>query len=187
MKIFGIGLERTGTTSLAAAMARIGFTACHLPRTTNQIDEVDFSDDITVACRFVDLDLRYPGSKFILTMRDESAWLDSCRRWYGHLAAARTRDYTAEDAARRLYGAEIFDPEAWLEGRRRHEDFVRRYFIERPWALLMIDICGGQGWAQLLPFVADAMPCFPCENAFSMAPVEAAPAAASETDLTAML
>ncbi len=164
MKIFGIGLERTGTVSLAVAMTRLGFTTCHFPRTTTEIDAVDFSNDITVACRFQDLDRRYPGSKFILTTREETAWLDSCERWYGHLAEQGIEDFTAQWAARQLYGEPLFCRDAWYAGRFEHEETVRDYFVDRPGDLLVLDICGGAGWGELLPFVA---PEFPRENVFA--------------------
>lgn len=166
MRIFGIGLERTGTTSLAAAMRRMGFTTRHFPRTTNEIDEADFSNDITVACRYRELDALYPGSKFILTIREEEAWLDSCVRWYGHLAEQRVLDFTAMAAARLLYGAEIFAPALWHIGRVEHEAAVAAYFADRSGDLLVVDICGGQGWEKLMPFLAPAMPAFPQENVF---------------------
>lgn len=166
MKIFGIGLERTGTTSLAAAMRRLGFTTHHFPRTTNEIDEADFSNDITVACRYRDLDVLYPGSKFILTLREEEAWLDSCARWYGSLAENHVLDFTAMAAATQLYGSEFFDPELWRIGSKYHELAVRGYFADRPGDLLIIDICAGQGWEQLLPFLGAALGPFPWENVF---------------------
>jgi hypothetical protein len=166
MKIFGIGLERTGTTSLAAAMRRIGFTTHHFPRSTNEIAEADFSNDITVACRYRDLDRLYPGSKFILTVREEEAWLDSCERWYGSLLQNRVLDFTGMAAALYLYGIEVFDREIWRAGRAYHERGVLAHFADRPGDLLVIDICGGEGWEKLLPFLAGAMPPFPCENVF---------------------
>ncbi len=165
MKIFGIGLERTGTTSLMRAMQMLGFTCCHFPRTTNEIDAADFSNDISVACRFMYLDGRYLSSKFILTVREEESWLDSCRRWYGRLAEQGILDFTAGNAAQFLYGVTEFNAEAWAAGRRRHEETVRDYFVNRPGDLLVLDICGGQGWPALLAFVAGLRE-FPRENVF---------------------
>jgi hypothetical protein len=166
MKIFGIGLERTGTTSLAAAMRVLGFTTRHFPRSTNEIDEADFSNDITVSCRFRELDAAYPGSKFILTVREIEAWLDSCERWYGFLLENRVMDFTGMAAALYLYGIEVFDREIWREGYISHRIAVLAYFARRPDDLLVLDICGGQGWERLLPFLAPVMPEFPRENIF---------------------
>ncbi len=168
MKIFGIGLERTGTTSLAAAMRLIGFSTHHFPRTTNDINEADFSNDITVACRFRELDTLYPGSKFVLTVRDEEAWLDSCARWYGRLADEHILDFAAMASADKIYGSEFFDRELWRIGRWQHEQAVHDYFSGRPGDLLVLDICGGQGWEALLPFLAGALPAFPRENVFQI-------------------
>src|SRR5262249_9811138 len=78
MKIFGIGLSRTGTTSLTYAFAELGLRAHHFPRTRAFIDEADAATDTPVAAWYKELDVLYPGSKFIVTPRSIPDWLDSC-------------------------------------------------------------------------------------------------------------
>jgi hypothetical protein len=167
-RIFGIGLERTGTTSLAKAVTMLGLKAVHFPYNIRDIVQADFADDLPVTCRFVELDSRFPGSKFILTTREEIAWLASCERWYTYLAASDDNNFLGGYCLKQLYGTAIFDRDAWLQGRRTFEKYVATYFQARPQDLLTLDVCGGQSWDVLLPFIASVFPhSFPRENAFA--------------------
>ncbi|MFC1452265.1 sulfotransferase [Verrucomicrobiota bacterium] len=86
--MFGIGLGRTGTKSLTEALEQLGFRTKHCPRfflddeARPCIDWADFDShdaltDEGVALVYQEADRRYPGSKFILTMRDPEDWLRS--------------------------------------------------------------------------------------------------------------
>src|SRR6266498_5883945 len=89
-KIFGIGLSKTGTTSLSSALNALGIKTVHFPcddRTYTQVTGGDLRlsilktcqgiADITVAPYYPQLSALYPGSKFILTVREKSTWLES--------------------------------------------------------------------------------------------------------------
>lgn len=92
-KIFGIGLPKTGTGTLNEALNRLGFKSIHfgstecdemrdkLYRGIYKFDLLERYDAVTNACEtyYAQLDKVYPGSKFILTVRDKDAWLDSAR------------------------------------------------------------------------------------------------------------
>jgi hypothetical protein len=101
VKIFGIGLSRTGTHSLGSALTTLGFRSVHFPcdsATREEIyrhfaagaaslrlsllDLVDAVVDTPVTCVYKALDQRYPGSRFILTTRDMAPWLNSCERYW---------------------------------------------------------------------------------------------------------
>ncbi|WP_295888478.1 sulfotransferase, partial [uncultured Thiohalocapsa sp.] len=90
MKIFCIGLSKTGTTSLTEALKILGYDAVHWYATKHAfrytddggIDiDWDFFErhdafaDTPIARIYPQLDERYPDAKFILTLRDEDAWL----------------------------------------------------------------------------------------------------------------
>ena len=75
-KVFGIGLSKTGTTSLSAALAILGYRSKHFPK-DEDFARYDAFSDITVAMKFKTLDRFFPGSQFIYTVRDEPAWLAS--------------------------------------------------------------------------------------------------------------
>lgn len=168
-KVFGIGLSRTGTTSLAAALDVLGYRTKHCPLHVWDIDHHDASTDIGVAARFEFLDGVYPGSKFIYTVRGVEAWLASCQRWW---TRPERREQTQDGAIvscleyeRILYGGVGFNQDRFLDAYARHDEHVREWFADRPDDLLIMNICNGDGWEKLLPFLGfgDEVP-FPCRN-----------------------
>ena len=86
--IFGIGFPRTGTHSLRRALEILGFA----PDKDTHILLRNFYrgnfkipgewDMVTggISHYYIALDKKYPGSKFVLTLRDEDDWLDSVNR-----------------------------------------------------------------------------------------------------------
>lgn len=113
-KLFCIGFNKTGTTSLAAALCSLGF------RVGDQIQAELLIDDwarrdfhrIIAYCRTADafqdvpfslnhtyavMDHAYPGAKFILTIRDSAdEWFDSLLRFHAKLIG-KHRVPTADD------------------------------------------------------------------------------------------
>jgi hypothetical protein len=165
MKIFGIGLSRTGTTSLTFALSRLGLHAYHFPRSRDEIDAADAATDTPVAASFDQLDAAYPGSKFILTIRCLPDWLDSCEAFW-HSCLHLFDEFTSA-IHRQLYGREDFDRVAFSDAFVRHQDRVQSHFALRSQDLLIMDICAGDGWAQLCPFLGCDPPLapFPHRNA----------------------
>ena len=85
-RIFGVGMHKTATKSLAAAARILGFDGVHWPSVawvrqaydqikgngaSALIDGVYCAMDLPVTLFWRELDAAYPGSKFILTVRDE--------------------------------------------------------------------------------------------------------------------
>ena len=165
-KVFGIGLSKTGTTSLTRALGILGFRAIHYPPLSELLEllsEYDAATDTSVACSYSDLATRFPDSKFILTVRDEASWLRSAEGEFGR------REVTLEwkrEVRRRLYGSTEWDPARFLDGFRRHHRQVRAYFAREPRRLLELDIIGGAGWEPICGFLGCAIPDepFPREN-----------------------
>lgn len=168
-KTFGIGLSRTGTTSLTLALEALGLSVVHFPTTMKQIEEHDAASDTPVAASFQFLDSRFPGSKFIYTVRDLPEWLESCRRFWGK----RQKSFFAANPfivnlERHLYGGIDFDPERFRHAYARHDAQVRGHFAGRPGDLLVVDICGGDArWGPLCEFLGADVPDipFPSTNA----------------------
>src|SRR6185503_19618665 len=91
--IFGIGLSKTGTTSLYAALHELGYRSAtygHMAElglsdwfrgdfTTDYLAGYDAVTDLPIGVFYAQLDMRYPGSKFILTVRDVESWLVSAK------------------------------------------------------------------------------------------------------------
>ncbi len=167
-KTFGIGLSRTGTTSLTLALEALGLSAVHFPTTMKQIKEHDAATDTPVAASFQFLDSRFPGSKFIYTVRDLPEWLESYRRFRGRRGNLFAAIPFIVKLQRHLYGGIDFDPERFRHAYARHDAQVRGHFAERLGDLLVVDICGGDTrWEPLCEFLGADVPDipFPSTNA----------------------
>jgi len=185
-KIFGIGLSKTGTTSLTRALQLLGYRSIHFPffylkpqRHGLQLDHSrlerwDAITDSPIPCFYKQLDKAFPGSKFVLTVRDINRWLDSCE--YNHIWPG---EYVHNKAVSRflyvnqilqmhhaLYGSIWFDRMRFNYYYQKHIDDVMDYFSDRPDDLLIYNISGGEQWAPLCEFLNKQIPDtqFPKEN-----------------------
>ncbi len=164
-KIFGIGLPRTGTTSLKEALTLLGIPSIHWVREDllkHALRMYTGLCEMPVTTRYQELDRRCPDSKFILTVLESEDWLESCRRWYlahppqGPLARSRIE----------LFGTPHFDPTVFTRLYATHHATIDEYFRSRPGTLLKINICRGEGWEKLAPFLGMPVPSisFPHSN-----------------------
>lgn len=181
-RVFGIGLSRTGTRSLSMALHVLGWDTIHYPvdeQTFQQLSRGDYDlailneyhgiTDITVAPYFAQLDRQFPGSKFILTVRDREPWLRSCRfHWEGRSAFNETtcaEEETYMNVRRLLraavYGCYSYNPERFAYVYDTHLRNVLEYFEDRPEDLLVLDICGAHGWEPLCEFLGTDVPAQP--------------------------
>ena len=165
-KIFGIGLSKTGTNSLNEALRLLGFRSEHYFFDLDRIDQLDAATDTPIARAYKELDRKYPGSKFVLTVRDEGSWLASCRNQL-------SRPYKSKEVAELrldLYGTTIFEESRFRHAYRRHRRDVKRHFRRRPEDLLLLDVCAGEGWEKLCPFLGRDIPeaPFPHLNAWDL-------------------
>ncbi|MGE0790477.1 MAG: sulfotransferase family protein [Sandaracinaceae bacterium] len=172
--VFGLGLSRTGTRSLTAALHVLGVDTVHYPidadsfraMATGKLDfqlmeSFDGITDIATVPYYPDLAERYPDAKFILTHRDEDAWLRSCElHWSGRdpFQETSSEGQTNHMLVRRLlraavYGTYEFEPERFRRVYRKHLADVRRFFADQPGRLLELDIVSGAGWEPLCRFL----------------------------------
>jgi Sulfotransferase domain len=156
-KLFGVGISRTGTTSLAAALNQLGIPTIHWPTSMHAICKYRGAVDTTVACRYVELDQIFPGSLFIYTERDASTWLESVRghfRAFGDdLMLPEGHKQFAEEANIRLYGAIRPIDRTLLESYTRHHESLLSYFKRDPDRLLRMNLAKGDGWGSLCSFL----------------------------------
>jgi hypothetical protein len=113
--------------------------------------------DTPVALGFQYLDLMYPGSKFILTLRrNVDEWLDSCE-WLFENHVSKVKDEHQVEFVRKihkvLYGGEDFDRGRFRQAYFQHVDRVLKHFKGRDKDLLVMDITSGDGWDKLCPFL----------------------------------
>lgn len=187
-KVFGLGLSRTGTTSLAAALEQLGMKIAHFPLDDNTICELtngryrltilcshDGITDITTIPFYKELDLAYPGSKFILTVRDKDSWLASLNallmreppvsefeKYANRPDAAKFKKFLREA----VYGSNTFSRREMSAAYDRHTYDVMGYFKNRPEDLLTLDIIGGDSFSKLCRFLkySESDACFPHLN-----------------------
>lgn len=173
VKVFGIGFHKTGTTSLGLALEHFGYRVCHgavplrealghrlmmhllddrhLEPIMRVARHYDAFEDNPWFVLYRELDRRFPGSKFILTIRDEARWLDSACRYFGP---------TRSDLRRWIYGdaSPLGNEQRWAERYRSHNDAVTSYFSARPDDLLVVDWEHGDGWNELAAFLGRTPP-----------------------------
>lgn len=149
-KVFGVGLSKTGTHSLAAALERMGYAVMHFPLPGEVLADAERYDalvDTPVILHMAELDRRYPDALFVLTVREIESWIVSCRRHW-----ERTEPSEAGRQARRLvYGTAGFDEKTFRRVYRRHHARVQALFGDRPGKLLVMNIVAGDGYEKLCP------------------------------------
>lgn len=156
MKVFGIGLARTGNASLRQALDILGYSCIHFPRHILQIENCAAAVDTSVTVGFKFLDLMYPGSKFILTTRDTESWLESCEAyWAKH---HKVQDAFIAQVHRTLYGTEQFDQAMFTAAMSNHIADVLTYFGRRKDLLLFR---ATDGWTPICEFLGKPMPDMP--------------------------
>jgi hypothetical protein len=162
MRIYGIGLSRTGTTSLNQALYHLGYGSYH---TNCLIDPTRYQSmtDTVPTYFYRQLYEFYPDSKFILTVRDVDDWL---RSWAKH-----DRNLTLKESVAwmryLIYGQTNFDPEVWRQVYFAHVREVQRAI--EPERLLVLNLCTNPSWKPLCEFLGVSIPDveFPHLNKFS--------------------
>lgn len=176
-RIFGIGMHKTGTTSLSNALTILGFDSAHWlnPRWARNIWEEMATQgksstaerhyaisDLPLPLLYKELDRAYPNSKFILTVREEVDWLTSVRdHWNALLNIFRdtwNNDCFTHKVHTLLYGRKMFDPLIFLNRYRRHNEEVKEYFKDRPDDLLILGIDEPRRWEKLCAFLKCDVP-----------------------------
>lgn len=181
-KVFGIGLSKTGTSSLDRALNDLGIDSIHFPHDPQTLRELAAGNyrlsvlqrhqavtDITVAPFYPQLDAAYPGAKFVLTVRESEAWYRSIESHWAFMREWAARDdhfrRFSEYITACVYGAHDCQRDRFLYVYREHEAAVRRYFAGRDEDLLVIDVCAGEGWEKLCPFLGFETPNRPFPHA----------------------
>ncbi|WP_026280582.1 sulfotransferase [Thioalkalivibrio sp. ALE9] len=201
-KIFVIGRNKTGTTSVRRTFEGLGFPVGD-QRMAERLYDRDYFEgrfeaivdychsaqvfqDVPFSCpgTFRHLDVAFPGSLFILTVRD------SPEQWHQSLVHFHSRKFgrsgqvpTADDLRRarysrtgfvyntvRLHGTpdhDPYNPEIMMAHYRRHNRDVTEYFRERPEDLLVLNLAEPGAYQRFLAFLGlpdDPAGDFPWEN-----------------------
>lgn len=169
-KVFGIGTLKTGTTSLGAALSILGCNhtnknrqkllryvrASEMGPVYKWVDRHDSFEDWPWPLIYRELDARFPGSRFILTVRaHESDWLKSMVGLSERVGPTRGREMFFG------YSMPAGHENEYLERYRAHTREVRRHFRGRPNQLLEISWGKGDEWERLCGFLDLPMPDVP--------------------------
>lgn len=155
MKIFGIGLSKTGTNSLTQALEMMGYKIAHYPPPDMfevlATDKLDGCTDIPTALRYKTLDKKFPGSKFILTMRDRDTWLESVKDHFKRRPASTLNEWGKKNR-KELYGGLTADKCDFSAVFDAHHADVYEYFDGRD-DMLVLDLEATYKWEDLCHFL----------------------------------
>lgn len=169
-KVFCIGFQKTGTTSLGMALDKLGYKVTgydpfrHLAGkedlTWGEIEalamelaaQFDAAKDTPWPLLYRQLDEAFPGSRFIHVERDRKAWIQSAVNDFG--------DFPNE-IHKAIYGSlsPKGNEEAWLERYDRHNAEVTAFFADRPDDFLSLDLSRSRAnWEKLCSFLDEPTP-----------------------------
>jgi len=149
-KVFCLGFQKTGTTSVDAVLQDMGYQVAKAYKQSSlefskalkqrelleikSISELfDAFQDIPWFLYYKEFDQWYPQSKFILTTRESASWWKSFLRYF------RTEHYPLFEY---VYGFDnpVGNKKALVQRFEEHNGAVKTYFKDRPNDLLVIDV-----------------------------------------------
>jgi len=163
-KVFCVGFHKTGTKTIAAALQQLGYRVMGPLGTTNRdigrvalelaeeiVGRYDAFQDNPWPILYRELDQRYPGSRFILTLRDPRDWIRSQVAYFGEKESPmRAWIYG--------FGSPVGHEDTYLQRFTDHNREVLAYFADRPDDLLAMDFSRGDGWEALCRFLGREAP-----------------------------
>lgn len=145
--------------------------------TLSLLARYDAITDTPLACVYRQLDRAYPGSKFVWTIRDKESWLRSCEQWWKRSVVPfmeNDRDGLVGSFMRLVgsvtYGTAYFDATLFSQAYDAQLEDVPAYFRGRDQDLLTLNICAGDGWSKLAPFLGSPIPDCPFPHLNEIAP-----------------
>lgn len=186
-KVFCVGSNKTGTTSVERALKDLGYVVgvqrkaelligdwvrrdfsriLRLCRSAEAFQDIPFSLPFTYQA----LDAQFPGSKFILTVRDSpDQWYKSLTRFHSKMFGAgdfpnsedlKNAEYCylgwAYETIRALYpteGNDIYNEEILKTCYAKHNEAVAEYFRHREGDLLVINVAENGAYRSLCEFL----------------------------------
>jgi hypothetical protein len=184
MKVFGIGLPKTGTKTLAQCFEALHFKhrsfdmelAAEVKRgplegVLAEAEKFETFEDWPWFLIYQELDRTFPGSKFILTLRKNAATYVESLRKHHERQGIRNEGFAKPPWWDDVFG---FPPNRWDYDRsaanyERHRLEVLEYFESRPDDLLVVCWENGDAWESICRFLDRPRPSrsFPHENSAS--------------------
>ncbi|MBO9714844.1 sulfotransferase [Sphingomonas sp.] len=142
-KVFGIGFQKTGTTTLGAILDQLGYRTASYhsfrdfakkegvtweevkARALKVARDHDAGKDTPWPLLYDFLDREFPGSKFVHVVRKPESWIRSAvHDFKDHPNALHTLIYGVPSP--------LGNEAVWLERYKRHNEEVAAYFADRP-------------------------------------------------------
>jgi hypothetical protein len=170
IKVVGIGLSKTGTSSLSDMLTTLGYRVCgprkailarvrrgEMSAVDPVLESYDAFEDWPWPLTYRHVMERYgPKAKFILTVRGSSD------KWLASVMAHGLRTDPAR-SMRLAYG--YYRPfgreQEFRATYERHNDEVRRFFADYPGQLIEFCLDKGDGWEKLCSFLGEPIPSQP--------------------------
>lgn len=166
MKVFGIGLNKTGTTTLGQCFKLLGYRHAPYDRTLLYrwhegdpgpafaiADKFDTFEDWPWPLMFRELDARYPSARFVLTERSSAQkWVDSLKNHSERSGTERVREIAYGHAM--PHGNE----DELMARYEAHGRVVRQHFADRPDKLLVTCWEHSSRWDELCQFLGKDVP-----------------------------
>ena len=168
-RIFGIGLPRTGTTSLSQALNRIDIPCIHFPfdlysegMNGSLLSQYSAFVDAPIPMFYKNLDVRYPKSGFILTKRPFDDWMRSMEWLLSEGKQVWPWKPEYDEYHEEFFGASTFDADLYRDTYEGFHLSVKNYFATRD-NLLVLDLATEYGYEELcsfldVPLCVDAYP-----------------------------
>lgn len=174
-KIIGVGMHKTGTTTLGDALRMLGFARTgwqpetaslykrgHKAALLDMMEDFDVFEDAPWFLMYKDACDRYPDCRLILThRRDMEAWFASLTK---HIDRIAPDAYSFRSV---IYGTDdlLSIKQHVLDTHARHVEDVKAFATERDIPLLEICWENGDGWKEICEFVGKPVPDQPFPHA----------------------
>lgn len=171
-KVFCIGFQKTGTSSMAKALKQLGYSVTgpngvndpEIPKkvhreTAKLMKRFDAFQDNPWPQMYQWCHEKYPAAKFILTIRDTEKWYNSALKQFGD-SSTHMREWIYGKGK----GSPINNRDCWIERYTRHNAEVVEYFKGKE-NFLILDITQSGAWEKLCPFLGMPVPSEPFPHA----------------------
>lgn len=165
-KVFCIGFQKTGTTSIGQALEILGYrvtggnwtrdpdvSKVARERAMKTVPEFDAFQDNPWPLLYKEMDRAFPGSKFILTVRQPEQWIKSAVKGFGYDSSPVREWIYGKDA-----GSPIGNEDIWLRRYQEHNNEIIEYFRGREKDFIIMDLAAGDGWQKLCKFLETEEP-----------------------------